>query len=139
MSSDFDSRFKERCPRQLSSLPRGWCPLAVLRLKAMRSLGRELSEQEEENLPGCKWAIDSQMAGYCWFVHEAACLSEEPASDVEIASRLGISVDTVKKTAQTAMAKLQASDNIKQIRETYGQDSVVSESVDPDFNTVYCE
>ena len=36
-----------RCPRKLKQLPRAWCPLAVLKLKALRNAERELTEEEE--------------------------------------------------------------------------------------------
>ena len=41
-----------RCPRRLENLPCEFCPLAVLRLKALRNSDKELSEDEESKLPG---------------------------------------------------------------------------------------
>jgi hypothetical protein len=45
-------KMDERCPRRLEEMPDSWCPLAVMRLKAIRNAGRELSEEEEALLPG---------------------------------------------------------------------------------------
>jgi hypothetical protein len=48
-----NDKMDKRCPRALKSMPSEWCPLAVMRLRAIRTAGRELSEEEESRLPGC--------------------------------------------------------------------------------------
>jgi excisionase family DNA binding protein len=60
--------------------------MAVLRLKALRTAGRELTEEEENKLPGCQWAVNHQMANYCFFNYAAQFLDEENLpSDTEVA------------------------------------------------------
>lgn len=95
-----------RCPRQLKCMPTKWCELAVLRLKAIRNAGRELSEEEEDCLPGCKWAVDSQMAHYCFFQYLAEFSQEKNISDVELAALLNVSIETIKKIEKTGLSKM---------------------------------
>ena len=126
--SNLDERFKERCIRKLDELPQGWCPAAVIRLKYLKTLGREPTEDDEKNAPGCPWAVADQISGYCWFVYEAKYLSDQPLSDQDIAANLHISPETVKETVDTAIKKLQNSSEIKEIRNIYGEDCVVEDS-----------
>jgi hypothetical protein len=137
--SDLKERFKSRCPRKLDKPTNEWCPLAVLRLKTLRASKKELTEAEEAVLPGCPWAIDDQLSGYCWFSYEANHMPETPSSDVDIAAMLHVSTDTVKKTAERAINKLQACQAIKEIRESYKDEPVVESSFSLDDETVYCE
>jgi hypothetical protein len=98
-----------------------------MRLKAIRALGKAPSDEEEQVLPGCPWAIDNQMANYCWYVFEAKRLNEG-LSDTEIAANLGLSVDEVKKTAASALQKLQKSSFVGDLRESHGDEPVLEES-----------
>lgn len=132
-------RFKCKCPRKLESLPTEWCPLAVLRLKTLRSAKKELSEAEEAKLPGCAWAIDDQMSGYCWFVYEAYNMPENPISDIDIAAMLHVSVDTVKKTADSAMQKIRSIKEIKEIKRLHSEEPVVSDGLSVSDETIYCD
>lgn len=116
-----------------------WCPLAVLRLKALRAAKKELSEVEEATLPGCGWAIDDQLSGYCWFAYEAYNMPETPPADVDIAAMLHVSTDTVKKTADRAIQKIQSCQAIKEIRESHKDEPVVESSFSLEDETVYCE
>lgn len=95
-----------RCPRNLEEMPDSWCPLAVLRLKAIRNAGRELTEEEEALLPGCPWAIDHQLAHYCFFKYLTEYTSEKSVSDIELAALLNVSVETIKKIEKTALTKM---------------------------------
>jgi len=95
-----------RCPRRIESMPESWCPLGVLRLKAIRNAGRELSEEEEAKLPGCPWAIDHQLAGYCFFKYLSEYTSEKTISDMELAALLNVSIDTIKKIEKGALLKM---------------------------------
>ena len=104
MSKTPASKMDERCPRRLEEMPNSWCPLAVMRLKAIRNAGRELTEEEEALLPGCPWAVDHQLAHYCLFEYLAKFTSEKSVSDIELAALLNVSVDTVKKIEKTALA-----------------------------------
>ena len=104
-----------RCPRKLEELPCEACPLAVLRLKALRNAGRELSEAEEASLPGCPYAVLHQMSNYCFFNYTKDYLNDSP-SDKEIAHINSISVDTVKKITNDVLAKLKNKNTIKELK-----------------------
>lgn len=95
----------ERCPRKLEELPGEFCPLAVLRLKALRNNDKELTEEEEAKLPGCPWAINHQMSNYCFFKYTREYLNNPP-SDKEIAHMNNISVETVKAVEKEALVKV---------------------------------
>jgi hypothetical protein len=113
MSKKQPSKMDTRCPRQLDVVPESWCPLAVLRLKAIRNAGCELTEEEEEKLPGCTWAVDHQLANYCFFNYVMDFASEKTPSDMEVASILNISVETIKKIEKTALEKMKNSDEFE--------------------------
>lgn len=101
-----NSPMDSRCPRQLNEMPQTFCPLAVMRLRAIRTAGRELTEDEENALPGCPWAVNSQTANYCFFKYIDEFASEQTLSDVEVAALNCLSVDTVKKIEKEAMTKI---------------------------------
>ncbi len=102
----------KRCPRQLTDKPDAPCPLAVLRLKALRNAGRELTEEEEDKLPGCPFAIKSQLSHYCFFKMASDLLNESPMSDIEVANAMCLSVDTVRKLEKQAFNKLKAAGHL---------------------------
>lgn len=137
--SDLKQRFKSRCPRKLDAITTEWCPLAVLRLKTLRASKKELTEAEEAALPGCPWAIDDQLSGYCWFAYEAHNMPENPPADVDIAAMLHVSTDTVRKTVDRAINKIQTCQAIKEIRESHKDEPVVESDFSLDDETVYCE
>jgi hypothetical protein len=99
-------KMDKRCPRRLEEMPDSWCPLAVMRLKAIRNAGRELTEEEEALLPGCPWAVDHQLAHYCFFKYLSEFTSDKQVSDIELAALLNVSVDTVKKIEKSALTKM---------------------------------
>ena len=105
-----------RCPRKLEELPCEYCPLAVLRLKALRNSEEELTEEEEAKLPGCPWAVNHQMSNYCFFNYVADYLSNPP-SDKEIAHMNNVSVETVKETTKQALEKVKEFELIKDIKD----------------------
>lgn len=105
-----------RCPRNLKDTPDSWCPLAVLRLKAIRNAGRELSEEEEMKLPGCPWAVDHQLANYCFFQYIEEFAGSKSVSDIELAALLNVSVDTIKKTEKSALNKLKNNETFSSMR-----------------------
>jgi hypothetical protein len=109
-----DRKMDSRCPRKLAELPCEFCPLAVLRLKALRNSPVELSEEEEAKLPGCPWAINHQMSNYCFFAYIKDYL-DVPPSDKEIAHMNNISVNTVKEIESRALEKIKDMDIIKDI------------------------
>lgn len=100
------NKLDTRCPRQLEDMPDTFCPLAVMRLRAIRTAGRELTEDEENALPGCPWAVNSQTANYCFFKYIDEFASEQTLSDVEVAALNCLSVETVKKIEKEAMNKI---------------------------------
>ena len=105
----------ERCPRKLDELPCEYCPLAVLRLKALRNSDVELTEAQEKLLPGCQWSINHQMSNYCFFNYVKDYLNNPP-SDKEIAHMNNISVDTIKETAKEALEKMKDFDVVKDMK-----------------------
>ena len=120
-----------RCPRRLEDMPDSWCPLAVLRLKAIRNAGRELTEEEEALLPGCPWAIDHQLAHYCFFQYLTTYTTEKSVSDIELAALLNVSVETVKKIEKTALTRMREHKSFSDLKS--GGEAVVPESEPQDY------
>jgi hypothetical protein len=120
----------KRCPRQLETMPDTWCPLAVLRLKAIRNAGRELTEEEEEMLPGCPWAVDHQLAHYCFFKYVAEFAQNRTVSDMELAALLNVSVETIKKIEKTALSKMR---NHPLLKDAKGGEPIVTDRDDATY------
>ena len=132
--SDEDNKMDKRCPRALENLPDAWCPLAVMRLRAIRTAGRELTEEEEARLPGCPWAVNHQLANYCFFKYIKEFSGDKAPSDVEVASLNCMSVDAVKKTEKVALSKIRDTDQFKSLKESMeGEDVVTEHSSDDDY------
>ena len=131
MSNDPAFKMDKRCPRRLEEMPESWCPLAVMRLKAIRNAGRELTEEEEALLPGCPWAIDHQLAHYCFFEYLSNYTSDKSVSDIELASLLNVSVDTVKKIEKNAINKMREHQSFSDLKSD--GEPVVGESEAPDY------
>jgi hypothetical protein len=118
-----------RCPRKLECHPDSWCPLAVLRLKALRNAGAELSEEEESKMPGCPWAVNHQLANYCFFKYASDFLDpDNTPSDSEIAHFNNVSQDTVKKTIKKAISKGKEVTGIKELINSPDGSSVFSDN-----------
>ena len=149
--SELKDRFKSRCPLQLSDLPKSWesggqrlhyCPLAVTRLKAIRAKraeGSKVSEEEEAGLPGCPYAVKSQMSGYCGFIYEARFMPDTPLLDSEISAMLDIPVEQVKIAAESALAKIKLNPEIIEIKSAAGDSSVVEERLSHDDEYIFHE
>jgi len=120
-----------RCPRRLEEMLDNWCPLAVLRLKAIRNAGRELTEEEEALLPGCPWAIDHQLAHYCFFQYLTQFTTEKSTSDIELAALLNVSVETIKKIEKTALNKMRDHKSFSDLKSN--GEAVISESEPQDY------
>jgi hypothetical protein len=131
MSDAPTSKMDSRCPRRLEEMPDSWCPLAVLRLKAIRNAGRELSEEEESLLPGCPWAIDHQLAHYCFFQYLTEYTSEKQVSDIELAALLNVSVETIKKIEKSAIAKMRDHESFSSLKSD--GEPVITDSDAPDY------
>jgi hypothetical protein len=114
MNKKKDRSMDSRCPRKLEHLPCEFCPLAVLRLKALRNSDKELSEDEESTLPGCSWAINHQMSNYCFFNYVADYLHDVP-SDKEIAHMNNVSVETIKDATKDAIEEIKCLKVIKDL------------------------
>ena len=124
------TKMDDRCPRGLECLPDRYCPLAVQRLKALRHADKELTEEEENLLPGCKWAVQNQTANYCHFDLVANHLPSRPMSDMEIAHTCSISVEAVKKIEKTAIEKLRNSETFQEIIDMYDGDTIIDDKRD---------
>ena len=135
--SDQDNKMDTRCPRQLECLPDAFCPLAVMRLRAIRTAGKELSEEEEANLPGCPWAVNHQLANYCFFKYIKDFAGDKPPSDLEIASLNSLSVEAVKKTERNALAKIRATEEFKSLKEVMNGEGIVNEQSTEDDYQIY--
>lgn len=123
-----------RCPRALQNFPESFCPLAVMRLRAIRTAGKELSEEEESKLPGCPWAVNHQLANYCFFKYIKEYSGDKAPSDIEIASLNGISIETVKKTERSALAKIRETEEFSSLKSQLNGEGVVDEhSTDNDY------
>lgn len=125
-----------RCPRKLKDLPTSYCPLAVQRLKSIRHAGRELSEEEENALPGCVWAVSCQLANYCFFkfIQEFTPNDDRLLSDIEIARYLSLSVDTVKKTEKKGLNRLKNNEIFEEIADIHKDERILDERhVDVEF------
>jgi hypothetical protein len=125
--ADDANKMDPRCPRALKTLPGEWCPLAVMRLRAIRTAGRELTEEEESKLIGCPWAVNHQLANYCFFKYIKEFTGDKPPSDMEVASLNCISVEAVKKTEKIALNKIREATQFKELKESLDGESVVSE------------
>lgn len=123
-----NSPIDPRCPRQLTEMPTRFCELAVMRLRAIRTAGRELTEEEENNLPGCCWSCNSQTANYCFFKYIDEFASEQNLSDVEVAALNCISVDTVKKIEKEAMNKIRNKEEFASLAQNLDGESMFEQS-----------
>lgn len=137
MSDKKDDQMDPRCPRALECSPTEWCPLAVMRLKAIRMAGRELTEDEESKLPGCPWAVNHQLANYCFFKYIKEYAADKPPSDIEIAALNGISVDTVKKTEKSALNKIRDATQFKDLKNSMEGEVIVADSTSDDDYKIY--
>lgn len=121
-----------RCPRQLKDMPDQFCPLAVQRLRAIRTAGKELTEEEESKLSGCCWAVNSQTANYCFFKYINEFTSEQTLSDVEVAALNCLSVETVKRIEKEAMAKIRNREEFANLRSDLDGESIFEGSLTSD-------
>ena len=114
-----------RCPRKLNELPDCFCPLAVLRLKALRNAGYELSEDEEKKLPGCQWACNHQLANYCFFKYLSDFLPDKTPSEMEIAHFLNISAETVRRIEKRAIEKIRNTPVFRELIDGHGGTAIL--------------
>lgn len=132
MEHNSNKPMDKRCPRQLKATPGSFCPLAVQRLKALRHAGRELTEEEEALLPGCPWAVNHQLANYCFFKFISDFTPDDkPLSEMEIAHFCNLSIETVKKTEKRALQSMREAPVFKEVIETAGGDRIMDDR-DPD-------
>lgn len=120
-------KMDKRCPRRLDDFPVSYCPLAVLRLKALRNAGKELTEEEESRLQGCPYSVAHQLSSYCFFKYIDKYYPAQPLADIEIAHYNSVSVDTVKKLSTSAINKMRELDDFVEISEAYGDDKIIDD------------
>ena len=120
----------KRCPRRLDEFPESYCPLAVLRLKALRNAGKELTEEEESRLQGCPYSVAHQLSSYCFFKYIEQYYPAQPLADIEIAHYNSVSVDTVKKMSASAINKMREFDDFVDISKIYGDEKIVDDAKD---------
>jgi hypothetical protein len=124
-------KIDQRCLRNLDSMPETWCALAVQRLKALRHAGKELTEEEEEKLPGCKYAVNHQLANYCFFkLVEDFIPEDHNFSDMEVAHFLNVSIDTIKKVEKKAVQRMRDSHTFKEIIDIHDGDQIMEDLPD---------
>ena len=119
-----------RCPRQLTEMPDEWCPQAVMRLKAIKHYEGDLTEEAESSLRGCPWAVQNQMASYCFFKYMSLYGSDttKQLADVEIAHLLGgISTDDVKRAEKSGIAKMKNAPHVLELKEAYQGDQILED------------
>jgi hypothetical protein len=103
----------------------------VQRLKALRHAGRELTEEEEAHLPGCPYAVNHQLANYCFFkLVESFIPDGRGFSDMEVAHFLNVSMDTVRKVEKKAIQRMRDSTVFKEIIDMHGGDQIMEDSGD---------
>lgn len=132
------TKMDERCPRKLEHLADQYCPLAVQRLKALRHAGRELTEEEANKLPGCPWAVNHQLANYCFFNFVSQYVNpDKPLSDMEIAHLLSISTESVKKIEKKALNKMRENEVFKEIIDIHDGDQIMADVDNRDGDAEY--
>jgi len=132
-----DSTMDSRCPRGLKCNPDKFCPLAVMRLRAIRTAGHELTEEEEAKLPGCPWAVNHQLANYCFFNYIKDYVGDKPPSDIEVASLNCISVDAVKKTEKNALNKIRNTEQFQDLKESLDGGSILDDHLTDEDYKIY--
>jgi hypothetical protein len=82
-------------------------------------------------LPGCPWAIDHQLAHYCFFQYLTEYTSEKQVSDIELAALLNVSVETIKKIEKSAIAKMRDHESFSSLKSD--GEPVITDSDAPDY------
>lgn len=123
-------KMDKRCPRRLENFPESYCPLAVLRLKALRNAGKELTEEEESRLQGCPYSVAHQLSSYCFFKYIEQYYPAQPLADIEIAHYNSVSVDTVKKMSTSAINRMRELDDFVDISNIYGDEKIIDDKKD---------
>jgi hypothetical protein len=106
-------------------------------IRAKRADGSKLSEHEEAGLPGCPFAVKSQMSGYCGFIYEARFMPDTPLLDSEIAAILDLPVEQVKLAAETAMTKIFLNPEIMEIKKSAEGTAIVEERLTHDDEFIF--
>jgi len=123
-------KMDKRCPRRLEDFPESYCPLAVLRLKALRNAGKELTEEEESRLQGCPYSVAHQLSSYCFFKYIYKYYPAQQLADIEIAHYNSVSVDTVKKLSASAINKMRELDDFVELSDIYADEKIVDDTND---------
>jgi hypothetical protein len=115
----------ERCILGLHSLPEDICYAAVRRLHAIKTAGRELTEQEISVLPGCPWAIQHQRSHYCFFKYLSDYIKESSPSEQEMAYMLHCAMQDIKSAEKSAISKIKTSDLIESLKRNFDTNEIV--------------
>jgi hypothetical protein len=113
----------KRCPMRLKEYPTSFCPMAVIRLKAIKGLEKFPTEEEEAKLPGCSYSINHQQSCYCWFKYARDYLTKEVPYH-EIAHLLNIPEDEVIALEQSALEKVKGSSEVVEIKKNHHEGGV---------------
>ena len=124
----------DRCLLGLHSMPENICYAAVRRLQAIKTAGKQLTEEEVSVLPGCPWAIQHQRSHYCFFKYLKDYIKENPPSEQEMAHMLHCSIEDVKKAERSAMSKVKSSRFIDSLKNNFDSCEIVdAKEVDTTF------
>lgn len=115
----------DRCFLGLHEMPEDICYAAVRRLHAIKTAGRELTEEEIAVLPGCPWAIQHQKSNYCFFKYARDYMGDQSPSDQEVAHMIRCSIDDVKKAEKSAITKVKSSRMIEQFKKSFDDCEIV--------------
>lgn len=115
-----------RCPRRLRDYPTEYCPLAVMRIRAIRGSPKEPTEQEEAGMPGCSFFALHQSSCYCWFKFARDYMRPD-MSHMEIAHLLCLSTDTVRGLEETAFLRAQNSELVEDLYDQHGTERILDD------------
>ena len=136
LRSAIPQEMDKRCFLGLSCMPEDICYAAVRRLHAIKTAGRELTEEEISVLPGCPWAIQHQKSHYCFFKYAKEYIGETTPSDQEIAHIIRCSLEDVKKAERSAILKVKSSDMIQHFKANFADCEVVEARDSGDFYSI---
>lgn len=127
----------DRCVLGLHSLPNDICYAAVRRLHAIKTAGRELTEEEIRGLPGCPWAVQHQKSHYCFFKFMRDYIGSQAPSEQEMAHMMKCSVEDVSKAEKSAMSKFKSSSMIEGLKQHFDSCEIVNaKEVDASYTII---
>jgi hypothetical protein len=131
-----NSGMDKRCPMMLKEYPTTFCPMAVIRLKAVKNLEYFPSEEEESKLPGCSYSINHQQSCYCWFKYARDYLTKDTPHH-EIAHLLNIPEDEVYAIEANALEKVRKSAEVEELQKTHDHGGVFNGAGDLPYHELH--